>query len=99
MDDYISLAAALKEVGVNTWAGARLKDLPAADVRPVVYCRYCMYAPEGDDDDHCLEWPCDDWPGRNPCPLKCEDNWYSKKPEPDFFCANGRDMRKEHGNG
>jgi hypothetical protein len=72
-----------------------VRRLPTADVRQVVYCRDCMYAPAGDDDGNCLEWPCDDWPDRNPCPLKCGDNWYSKKPEPDFFCKNGK--RKRNG--
>lgn len=40
MDDYISREAAIREVGVSTWAGARLKDLPAADVRPVVHGKW-----------------------------------------------------------
>lgn len=25
----------------------------------------------------------------NPCPFKCEDNWFSKMPEDDFFCKYG----------
>ena len=72
----------------------RVMSLPAADVRPVVRCRDCMYAPlgtdDGEDQGFALEWPYDEWPEDNPCPCKCEDGWYSHKPKPDFFCANGR---------
>ena len=63
--------------------------IPPADVRHVVLCRDCIYAPTGNQDGADLEWPCDDFPERNPCPFKCEDKWYSRKPSPDFFCANG----------
>jgi len=63
--------------------------IPAADVRPVVLCRDCIYAPIGNHDGADLEWPRDDFPERNSCPLKCEDRWYSRKPAPDFYCANG----------
>ena len=71
-----------------------LESLHAADVRPVVYCRDCKYAPSGtdggEDQGFSLEWPHDEWPEDNPCPCKCEDGWYSHKPKPDFFCANGK---------
>ena len=74
-----------------------INGIPAADVRPVVRCRDCMYAPsgtgDGEDQGFSLEWPYDEWPEDNPCPCKCEDGWYSHKPKPDFFCANGK--RKE----
>lgn len=68
--------------------------IPAADVVPVVLCRNCMYAPSGtdggEDQGFDLEWPHDKWPEHNPCPYKCDDGWYSLKPKPDFFCANGK---------
>ena len=68
--------------------------IPAADVRPVVCCKECMYAPSVPDGEEIqgqsLEWPHDEWPEDNPCPCKCEDGWYSYKPKPDFFCANGK---------
>ena len=63
-------------------------DLPAADVRPVVLCRDCKYAPIEDEYSSFPEWPFDEFYG-NPCPYKCLDNWYSRKPAPDFFCAAG----------
>lgn len=71
-----------------------IRAIPAADVRPVVTCGKCMYAPAGTDSGKNqgfgLEWPHDDWPEDNPCPCKCADGWYSHKPKPDFFCANGK---------
>ena len=71
-----------------------LDSIPAADVRPVVLCKNCLYAPsgtsDGEDQGFALEWPHDEWPESNPCPWKCEDGWYSHKPRPDFFCANGK---------
>lgn len=62
--------------------------LPAADVRPVVLCKDCKYAPVGNKDGSDLEWPFNEF-DENPCPYKCLDNWYSHKPAPDFFCAAG----------
>ena len=65
-----------------------IERLPAADVRPVVLCQDCKYAPIGDKDGSDLEWPFNEF-DENPCPYKCLDNWYSHKPAPDFFCAAG----------
>lgn len=64
--------------------------IPAANVQPVVTCGECIYAPSGDGQGFDLEWPHDEWPENNPCPWKCEDGWYSHKPRPNFFCANGK---------
>lgn len=72
------------------------KRIPAADVRPVITCSECIYAPSGDGHGFDLEWPHDDWPENNPCPCKCEDGFYSYKPRPNFFCANGK---REKNNG
>ena len=56
----------------------------------VIRCRECKYAPEGTEGFD-LEWPYRNEDGYdiNPCPLKCADPWYSRKPKPDFFCAYG----------
>jgi hypothetical protein len=67
-----------------------IETIPAANVQPVVTCGECIYAPSGDGQGFDLEWPHDNWPENNPCPWKCEDGWYSHKPKPDFFCANGK---------
>lgn len=64
------------------------KAVPAADVRPVVFCRDCKFAPIGDKDGNDLEWPFNEFDA-NPCPYKCLDNWHSHKPASDFFCAAG----------
>jgi hypothetical protein len=72
-----------------------VRNLPAADVVPVVRCRECRYAPSGTDDGFGLEWPEDKPYHTNPCPFNIEDGWYSHKPQPDFFCANGK--RKDGG--
>jgi hypothetical protein len=95
MLEYIERGKALKEWPLcdePADAYQYIKNIPAADVRPVVMCRDCIYAPTGNKDGADLEWPCDDFPERNPCPLKCEDRWYSRKPAPDFFCANGKKL-------
>lgn len=68
--------------------------IPAADVVEVVRCKDCIYYPSGDGNGEnqgfSLKWPHDDWPERNPCPCKCDDGWYSYKPKPEFYCANGK---------
>ena len=100
MSEYIEREAvnALIKAECSPKVAAYLIDavatIPAADVRSVVLCRDCMYAPSGTDDGEdqgfALEWPHDEWPEDNPCPCKCEDGWYSHKPKPGFFCANGK---------
>lgn len=35
MDKYIEYNTAIEAVGINTWAGARISQIPAADVAPV----------------------------------------------------------------
>ena len=89
--EYIEREAARAKLIINDelHAADLIKSIPAADARPVVLCRDCKYAPAGNQDGVDLEWSGDDFPERNPCPLKCEDRWYSRKPAPDFFCANG----------
>lgn len=81
--------------GLTEW----LEAVSTADVWPVVLCKDCMYAPSGTDDGEdrgfALEWPHDEWPEDNPCPYKCDDGWYSHKPKPDFFCANGKEEDSE----
>lgn len=67
--------------------------IPKDGVVDIVRCKDCKYAPSGTDDGEeqgfGLEWPNDGVYDTNPCPLKCSDGWYSHKPKPDFFCANG----------
>lgn len=105
MDEYVSRQDVITTIRENGVYGSgysneerednvvdMIESVPAADVRPVVLCRDCIYAPTGNQDGADLEWPCDDFPERNPCPLKCEDRWYSRKPAPDFFCANGKKL-------
>lgn len=93
MAKYIERDAAINAV-FEAFADGRsayiaLEAIPAADVRPVVTCADCKYAPVGDKDGSDLEWPFNEFDG-NPCPYKCLDNWYSHKPAPDFFCAAGK---------
>lgn len=46
MDDLISRQAAIEAVGINTWAGFRLKDLPSAQLEQKIgiwFDRGCNY--------------------------------------------------------
>lgn len=90
MKEYIEREAARAQLILNDelHAADLIKSIPAADVRPVVLCRDCKFAPIGDRDGSDLEWPHNEYDG-NPCPYKCSDNWYSHKPAPDFYCAAG----------
>lgn len=105
--EYISREAAIETFELafdNNWEVSgtldRIRAIPAADVVEVVRCRECRFAPSGTDDSveqgFGLEWPDDNWPYHtNPCPYWCEDEYYSHKPKPDFFCAAGK--RKDGG--
>lgn len=72
------------------------ENFPAVDAVPIVRCAECKYAPSGTGGLD-LEWPYRNEDGfdTNPCPLKCSDPWYSKKPKPDFFCAYGERRTEE----
>lgn len=58
-------------------------DLPTAEVVEVVRCKDCRHRPDGTGVNHDLEFPDDR------CPCKCEDYWYSWKPDDNWFCGNG----------
>lgn len=105
--EYIARDAAIIGLAASSLLPHQIDDaaearqlVPAADVVEVVRCRECRFAPSGTDDSveqgFGLEWPEDNWPYQtNPCPYRCEDDYYSQKPEPDFFCAAGK--RKDGG--
>ena len=67
-----------------------LDQFPSADVVEVVRCKDCRYYPTGTDNEEDqgfgLQWPFGEL---YKCPFMCDDGWYSRKPKPDFFCANG----------
>lgn len=73
-----------------------LEDASDCDVVEVTRCLDCRYAPTGTDNGEeygfGLTWPDKE---EYKCPYYCDDGWYSRKPKPDFFCANGK--RKEGG--
>lgn len=77
--------------GAST-VGIWLKNLPAADVRPVVRCKDCIHAPlPGDCEGNDMEWPKIDGIYEDcTCPHCCADNWYSTRPDPDGFCEKGK---------
>lgn len=49
----------------------------------IVRCKDCKHRPDGTGVNHDLEFPDDR------CPCKCEDYWYSWKPDDNWFCGNG----------
>ena len=66
------------------------KEIPAADVRPVVYCRDCIHRPyssePGKTSGFAVEAP--DRECKCPC-FNPDDGYYSWIPADDFFCADG----------
>lgn len=100
MKKYIDQEAAIKAVQTvpaGNWSNKRyvqeISSVPTEDVVEVVRCKECKYAPSGTDDGEeqgfGLEWPYDKGYDINPCPLKCNDGWYSRKPKPEWFCWEG----------
>ena len=73
-----------------------VEDFPAADVRPVVYCRDCIHRPystePGKTSGFAVEAP--DRECKCPC-FNPDDGYYSWIPADDFFCADGE--RREGG--
>ena len=54
--------------------------------KDIVLCKECKHRTRSSEEDeihHELEFP------DHICPCRCEDNWYSWKPEDDFFCRYG----------
>ena len=95
--DYISREAAIESMYKDAEAHQdhtfwttqyeALLNIPAADVRPVVLCRDCVYAyPYG------LEIKCTKHSGR--ADRFGEDATYSEFHEESWFCADGQRRRK-----
>lgn len=59
----------------------------------VVLCKDCVYRAKKPDKElysgFDLEWPDDTWK----CPYRIDDEYYSRYPQDDWFCHNGK--RKE----
>ena len=71
------------------------KETKASDMVDVVRCKDCRYYPSGKDNGEEQEgfglmWSDE---AEYKCPFYCADEWYSRKPRPDFFCANGEHRR------
>lgn len=65
----------------------RLRNDPESEWVEIVRCKECMYAPTGDSVNHHLEFPDD----TGICPCQClDDNWYSWKPDDNFYCGHGK---------
>lgn len=64
-----------------------IRSIPAADVRPVIFCKDCVHRPimtkEGQDYGMSVE-AVDDW-----CPYTCADQCYNEYPHDDWFCNRG----------
>lgn len=82
MDEYISRSAALKAVGESSWAGFRLNEIPAADVRPVVRCKDCKHYDCEDGDMECIKDA--DWDEET-----AHYYGFVSYHNPDWFCADG----------
>ena len=59
----------------------------ALDSVKITRCRNCKHRPEYDPPYSRNE--CDLVFPDDVCPMKCGDNWYSKRMPDDFFCAAG----------
>ncbi len=106
MDDYISREAAImvamdydgqgnaQDASQDIASG--LVELPAADVRPVVYCKDCIHRPystePGETSGFAVEAP--DRECKCPC-FNPDDGYYSWIPEDGFFCADGERRKEE----
>lgn len=80
--------------GVMESITALAEGVPAADVRPVVYCKDCIHRPyetvPGVRYGLTVESPDSEYK----CPCFCDgDGWYSYIPDDDFFCGNGERLR------
>ena len=56
------------------------------DYTEIIRCKDCKHRPTKPDDyenGFDLEFP------DGKCPCQCEDEWYSRYPPDDWFCANG----------
>ena len=61
------------------------------DAVEVVRCRDCKHRPHEDEDGYVHE---PGW-GDYTCPYLCEDSYYSRIPEDDFFCKRGEKREDE----
>lgn len=60
--------------------------LLGAQEEPVVHCKDCIYKPIAMKGKHGTYYV---FPEEGKCPCQCDDDWYSWKPDDDWFCGNG----------
>lgn len=69
-----------------------LKNLPSAEPK-LIRCKDCKHRPIRIESPKLsgfnIVFP--DWE----CPYQCEDGWYNRIPDDDFFCANGEKEGEE----
>ena len=66
----------------------RLEAIPAADVRPVVYCKECKHRPVKECGRIIAPKYADGYTDYK-CPFLCDDPWYNRMPADDDYCSCG----------
>lgn len=69
----------------------RINNAPTVDAEPVVRCKDCIHAPTGSGVGCNITFPEQDYK----CPCRCDDPWYSWRPDDDWFCAYGERRKDE----
>ena len=62
--------------------------IPAADVRPVVYCKECKHRPVEEYGRITAPKYADGYTDYK-CPFLCDDYWYNRMPADDYYCSLG----------
>lgn len=87
MDEYISREAAINATYTLHFKGSiqeALRNLPAADVRPVVLCRECVHWERYDNTAGC------GYCHKVKFEHGADGYVFNPVREPDFYCADGR---------
>lgn len=69
-------------------AKAIVEAIPAADVRPVVYCNECKHRPV-EECRRIMAPKYADGYSDYKCPFLCDDPWYNRMPADDYYCSLG----------
>lgn len=89
--DVLSLAKKGYLVGNGNYQSVKnyINSIPAADVRPVVYCEECKHRPAKEYGRIIAPKDADGYTDYK-CPFVCEDSWYNRMPADDNYCSCGK---------
>ena len=77
---------------------SEIRDMLETVQPEIVRCKDCKHRPVTNDNYDDEEWDCGfniEFPDYK-CPCRCDDGWYNRLPDDNWFCGNAERKTNEH---